>query len=341
MKSTDFSKYLSKFLTEYLPSQRNFSRNTIASYCDAFALFLSYCQTERKIFAEKLAVNDIDDELIVGFLAWLETSRGNGISTQNQRLAAIHSFFRFVQTELPANLLAYQKILAIKAKRKPRSLVNFLSVEDVQTILKQPDTSTRSGLRDLTMLSLMYDTGGRVQEIADLKVRDIRMEKPASVHLFGKGRKAREIPMMGATGDIMARYITENRLSDILCAEKPLFPSRSGDSFTRAGIAYVLKKHVSSARIVRPQLPEKISPHVMRHTKAMHLLQAGVNLVYIRDILGHVDIATTEVYARADTEMKRKALEQISVSPVPAGIPAWAQDEDLMQWLKNYGKACQ
>lgn len=188
------------------------------------------------------------------------------------------------------------------------------------------------------MLSVLYDTGARVQELCDLSARDVRFEKPAHITLTGKGNKSRQVPLLQNTVELLRQYIAEVGLGSPDKLDYPLFCNNQKKAFTRAGVAYILNKYTVMARTTNPQIPEKVTPHVLRHTKAMHLLQADVNVIYIRDILGHVDVSTTGVYARADTRMKRAALEKAQDISLPSSIPPWAKDQDLLEWLKNYGK---
>lgn len=190
------------------------------------------------------------------------------------------------------------------------------------------------------MLSLLYDTGGRVQELADLKMGDIRLSSPTVIRLTGKGDKVRLVPIMAPTEKILKTYLDEHDPHYVAHGGYPLFCNRDGKKLTRAGIAYILDKYVKQAQAAgNVFMREPVSPHSLRHSKAMHLLQAGVNLVYIRDLLGHADVSTTEVYARADERLKRKALEQAYPSPTPEPeSPAWQKDDDLLVWLKNLGK---
>lgn len=332
MKPTDFAKALSQYLSAYLPGQRNVSPHTISSYRDTFKLFLTYCK-QSGLSIERLTFAQVDETLILVFLQWLEEKRNNGISTRNQRLACIHAFFRYVQTEHPVGLVTYQKILAIPMKKAPKPTVNHLTPDSLQLILAQPDLKTSGGRRDATLLSVLYDTGARVQELVDLRVRDVRLDPPPVLSLTGKGSKTRHVPLMSNTEAVLRQYMTENHLLQNSMLDRPLFCNRQRRKMTREGVAFILNKYVSLARAVTSAIPEKVTPHVFRHTKAMHLLQAGVNLIYIRDLLGHVDISTTEVYARADTELKRKALEQAYPNMVSEGLPQWNQDEDLITWL--------
>ncbi|EIW18317.1 MULTISPECIES: site-specific integrase [Pelosinus] len=337
MKTSSISSYITNFLSVYLPTQRNVSQNTIFSYCDAFRLFLTYCRDQRGIAPERFSIEQFDSSLVGGFLGWLETERGCGVSTRNQRQAAIQSFSRYVLVEAPQYMTACQKILQIPIKKKPHPTVHYLTTNDMQLLLSLPDTAKRSGKRDLVLLSVLYDTGARVQENADLTIRDIRLDVPAHVHLTGKGRKSRDIPLLSQTANLIKEYLDEYHLNTRENLSHPLFKNRHGNQLTRSGIAYILKKYAVTVSKQSPLMSQNITPHTLRHTKAMHLLQAGVHLVYIRDILGHVDVATTGIYAKADTEMKRKALEKVG-SIIPVDGPSWSKDAELINWLKNFGK---
>jgi site-specific recombinase XerD len=335
-RPTDFAYHLTEFLGKYLPGQAGSSTNTIKSYRDSFALYLRYCRDEHGIRPEVLALDAVTSESVLGFLTWIEKSRSCSVSTRNQRLAAFHSFFGYLQIERPDNILLCQKILAIDFKTAPKRSVGYLSLEAIQRVLAQPNPETNSGLRDLALLSLLYDTGARVQEIADLTVADIRIDDPAVVRLTGKGDKSRVVPVLKETQAILSKYLNANNLTLPHFRLSPLFSNRSRQKLTRAGISYILDKYVLLAKRDMPNLfPLDVSPHNIRHSKAMHLLQSGVNLVYIRDLLGHVDIKTTEVYARADSEMKRKALEQTYTPVTPNISSTWHDNVDLMSWLQN------
>lgn len=200
-----------------------------------------------------------------------------------------------------------------------------------------PNTETIWGRRDLALLCVLYDTGGRVQEIIDLKVNDIRFETPATICLTGKGRKSRIVPLMNRTASLLKEYINEQE-QNISEASGIIFFNKQKQKLTRKGVAYILEKYASKAAEVNNMPTFKITPHVLRHTKAMHLLRAGVNLFYIRDILGHVDISTTEIYAKIDIEQKRDILESISNAATSVNMKQWKNEPDLMAWLKGLGK---
>lgn len=335
MKPTDFAQALSTYLSAYLPGQKNVSSHTIHSYRDTFKLLLSYCQHVRGLAVERLSLRDLDDHLIVSFLEWLETERHNRVATRNQRLACIHAFYRYLQTEDPVGLWSYQKILAIPMKKTPRPAIPHLTPEVLQIILAQPNRVTRNGRRDATLLAVLYDTGARVQELVDLRVRDVRLDPPPILTLTGKGNKTRQVPLMSPTATLLKQYLDEWWLGRNGTQDDPVFFNRQRQKMTRAGVAFILDKYVAQSRQHAAGIPEHVTPHVLRHTKAMHLLQAGVNLVYIRDLLGHVDIATTEIYARADTELKRKALEHAYPELISDELPDWTKDDALLAWLSR------
>jgi integrase/recombinase XerD len=332
--ATDFAVFLRRFLTAHLAGMRGCSPNTIGSYRDTFKLLIAYLRDERSIPAAKLTLDHLDAAAITGFLEWLQASRHNSTSTRNQRLAAISSFCTWMQTEDPARMACYQNILAIPTKKQPHPGINHLTVEQTRLLLAQPDRSTRRGRRDATLLATLYDTAARVQELADLTVRDIRLQHPAMAALTGKGRKTRHVPLMGNTTAILTAYLTEHRLDTPGHDDHPVFFNQHRNKLSRGGIAWIIGKYL--ARTDNPQLTDAdISPHTLRHSKAMHLYEAGVPLPYIRDILGHIDLSTTEIYARASTEAKRKALEAAYTDTTSDDLSEWNQDPGLLDWLTN------
>ena len=335
MKPTDFSVHVTHFLTHYLAAQRNLSPNTIKAYRDVFTLLLRFCRDVRGIALERLSLAQIDATLVEAFLDHLSHDRHCSIRTQNHRLATLHAFFRYVQSEVPERLLQSQQILAIPLRRHPRPSVGYLSKEYLAQILAQPDLRTRSGRRDAVLLSVLYDTGARVQELIDLNAGDVRLDPPPQVRLMGKGRKMRAVPLMDATTQLLRDHLRENCLDRPEHADQPLFKNRQGSRLTRTGVRYVLQRHVEKVRSDHPGFTQPVSPHSLRHTKGMHLLQSGVSLEIIRDFLGHVDVKTTQIYARANLEMKRRALEKVADdSPLPK-IPSWQQNKTLLEWLHS------
>lgn len=339
---TDFAKYLSKFLSEYLPHERNMSYNTVASYRDTFVLFINYMKDVHKISAERLCLKDLTKKVIVEFMSWIITTRSCSISTRNNRLAAIHSFVQYLQYEDIKNIDEWQRILSIKTMRSETKKMQYLSVEGVEVLLEQPDVETYSGRRHLAILALMYDSGARVQELIDLTPESVRIEHtPYTIRLIGKGRKSRIVPLVKEQVDVLKAYMVENNLFTPEKYRHPLFFNSRGEKLTRAGVVYILNKYVREAHLQNPKLvPLGISCHSLRHSKAMHLLQAGINIVYIRDILGHVSIQTTEIYARADSRQKQDALEKAYVDVLPKAAKAreWERNKDILMWLKSLQK---
>lgn len=339
MKPNDFAYYLTGFLTKYLPNEVGASTNTISSYRDSYMLFLEFVRDEKHTAVEKLTLERIKKKTIEEYLEWLESSRGCSVSTRNVRLAAIHSFFRYLQYENPDNLIEWQRILSIPVKKCKKGTMNYMSLDGIKLLLEMPNQSTKTGRRDLALLSLMYDTGARVQEIIDLTPSCIRFDYPYTIRLTGKGNKARIIPLMEAQIRILKRYMDENQLLAPYANQYPLFHNKRNEKLTRAGVGYILNKYVCIARDKNTALiPEKFSCHCLRHSKAMHMLQAGVNLVYIRDILGHSSVQTTEIYARADSKMKREAIEKAFSDITPKGLPSWQTNDNLLEWLKNFNR---
>lgn len=335
MKKTDFTKALTAYFSTYLPLTCGVSPNTCNSYRDAFKLLLLYFQEEKGVPANSIELRMLNRNLVSDFLDWLEAQRKVSVTTRNQRLAAMKAFAHYVQYRNPEYLENCTDIITMRPKKHEKPVIPFLTENELKALLAQPDPSTRHGLRDLTLLSLLYDSGARVQEITDLQLKDIRLTNPAMVTLTGKGRKARQVPLMKETCTLLDTYIRNFDLnSEPLTA--PLFFNKKGEALSRYGITYILKKYVSKAEL--DGSARKISPHGLRHTKAMHLLRAGVNMIYIRDFLGHVDISTTEVYARIDAEMKRKVFEEKVPNFTPNTTMPWEEDKDLLQWLTQFGK---
>lgn len=339
MKPTDFSYYLTNFLTKYLPAHCGASPNTISSYRDSFLLLLKFYKNVKSLPANKLKLMDFNHTVIEEFLTWLETERGCKVSTRNVRLAAIHSFFLYLHYEYPDFLVEWQKILQIPVKKTEKGKMNYMKPEGIELLLQQPNRKTIGGRRDLALLSLMYDTAARVQEIADLKVIDVSLTRPFTIKLTGKGNKTRIVPLMDKQVEILRSYMEERRLTEPFANNYPLFRNKQGNKLTRAGIGYILEKYIEMARKVKPELvPEKFSCHCLRHSKSMAMLMADVHLVYIRDFLGHVSVQTTERYARVDSSKKREAIEGAYKELTPPSEAVWEGNSDLMEWLKNFDK---
>ena len=341
METTNFAKYLSSFLGKYLPGERNVSTNTILSYRDTFVQFIAFMKNLKGVPAQKLTIEKINKEVVVEFLDWLQECRHCSNATRNYRLAAIRSFFSYLQYEKPESLFEWQRVLSIKVKAHQKKSINYLTTDGIKLLLAQPDLSTSKGCRNLALLGLMYDSGARVQELIDLTPSSIRLNLPSIVTLVGKGRKARIVPLLEEQIAFLKQYMSGNKLLEVHANHYPLFSNNRKDKLTRAGVTFILKTYADQARRINPTLiPDTISCHSIRHSKAMHLLQAGVNLVYIRDILGHTSIQTTEIYARADSKQKRLAFEKAysETKPEQPKDKSWEKDDTLLEWLRSLHK---
>ena len=332
-------KWLSKFLTDHLAGERDLSPQTIVSYRDAVKLLLTWFRDVEATPPEKLRITDLDRQRVLAFLDWLETERGNSAATRNQRLAVIKSLARYTAIERPEFLDQATQIIAVKQKKTPATDMGYLTGDEVKALLTEPDPATRRGLRDTVLLSTLYDTAARVQEICDLNTADVRAARPTVVTLRGKGSKTRRVPLMDPTARLMQNYL-DRRTPHLGVGRDadPLFKGPEQTRLTRWGVTKILARHVQSLRRRDPDYAPglNITPHVIRRTRAMHLLQAGVNLIYIRDLLGHADVSTTEIYARADAETKRKAIESAYQSLTPEPLPNWTADQDLLEWLDHF-----
>lgn len=330
----DFARHLTAYLGRHLPGQRNLSANTIASYSDAFRLLLAYFETRGKR-AERLSMGDLDRDAVEGFMGWL-AARGCSDSTLNQRLCAIKAFVNYVKGEDPARLLQYQQVLAIRQRKASPARMVVPGRDGLAAILAHPDATTSRGRRDMVLLTLLYDSGARVSELCALRLRDIRLDDPATVTLLGKGRKSRVVPLMRATASLVGKYV-EEAYPDAgpVDLDSPLFPSPRGGHLTRAGVSDIVARHVRGAKRSGAAIPQGVSPHSLRHQKAIDLLESGVNLVYIRDLLGHRSVTTTEIYATVSLKRKRELLEAAATAPRTHDYPDWSEDKGLMEWLKS------
>lgn len=328
--TNDFPQLLSSFLLHELPIIHNQSKNTIASYRDTYIQLLNYMENEKGISSDKIRVTDLTVSTIEEFLNWLEAEKGNSISTRNQRLAAIRSLFHYIQKNAPEYMFQCHQIIGIPFKKAEKRVIGFLNEEKTKELLAAPRNDTLRGLRDQALLCLLYDSGARVQELADIRIRDLHLDSPAQVQLTGKGRKTRSVPLMEQTVRILEEYLKKNGLDNGLNADHPLFYNAQKKKLTRQGITYVLKKYAEQCGI------NDISPHQLRHTKAMHLTEADVNPIFIRDFLGHTDLKVTEIYSKTSVKMKREAIEKMDKKDiVPTDTKEWNEDTELMTWLKN------
>lgn len=341
MKPTDFSRYLSDYLTRYLPTECGVSPNTVQSYSTTFVLFLRFIKEEENLQPDKLSLKDINKRRVIGFLAWLEKNRRCSASTRNARLSTLHSFFKFIQYRDVKGMHVWQDILSVRFKKAKSPEMAYLTSTAIRSLLGQPDTTTKRGRRDMALLGLLYDSAARVQELADLTPADFRFDGATStVKLKGKGSKSRIVPLSENQVRNLLHYMEEHNLLEPHASAYPLFPNAHNNKLSRMAILAIVKKYAAMARAIDPTgIPENIGCHSLRHSKAMHMLEANINLVYIRDFLGHTTTTTTEIYARASAKMKMEALRKMNPSIVLEGKTTWQKDGDLLEWLKTLAKS--
>ena len=336
---TAIGRSVVRFFQEYLPTLRGMSRHTIQSYRDGMILFLGFAATDCKRPIEALELADLTAERVGHFLAFLEAERGNSISTRNARLAAMHTFARFLVTDHPEQLAALQQIIGIPFKRGAQvGPIEYLEKNEIEALLMSIDRKTLSGRRDYAMFSLMFNSGARVQEIVNLRVRDLRLEAPCQVRFTGKGNKVRICPIWPRTAALLKELIQKQPGPGQDPADRFVFLNSRGAPMTRFGVRYLLRQHVAVAGNTAPTLDGKrLHPHSLRHTTAVHLLKAGVDFATISQWLGHASLNTTMRYARADLDLKRQALAQVfpEVLAPPKGGAYVFRDDDITSWLRR------
>jgi integrase/recombinase XerC len=329
-KSNPFPDLMRSFFYEWLVEQRNASIHTVKSYRDAWRLLLRFVaqRAGKKVAAITLA--DLVASEVVAFLSHAEHGRSGTIGTRNCRLAAIRSFFHFVATKDPASIAQCVEILNIPIKRAPVAEPSYLDPAEVTAILAQPDRSTVVGMRDHALLSFLYNSGARIQEALDLCPEAIRFESPNCVRLTGKGRKERICPLWPETVMLLKKLLERQPRAP----DQRLFVNRYGEPLSASGVRFKLATYVKTAAETMPTLRARhITPHAFRHATAVHLVSAGVDVTVIRSWLGHVSLDTTNHYARANLETKRKALEKVAVPTETGCLPSWKRDASVLAWL--------
>lgn len=304
-----FGALLQRFFVERLMQQKNVSPQTVAAYRDTFKLLIAYLEKSLKKSADTITLGTLEAGAILGFLAYLETERGNCIRSRNARLAAIRSFMRFVAMHSPLALLLAQQILAIPMKRYEKPLLDFLSREEVNALLDAPDHRTWCGRRDRLLLQVLYNTGARVSELINIRVSDVSFDGAPSIRLRGKGRKQRVLPLWKETVALVRKWVSDEHLQP----DHFLIPSRQLRQMTRCNVSERLSQAVSRASDTCPSLAQRqISPHTMRHAMAMHMLQSGIDITVIALWLGHESPVTTHGYVEADLIIKERALASVA-----------------------------
>ena len=326
------SHHVQAFFGNYLTSQRAMSPNTVLSYRDTFKLFLAFAARHHQKVVAALNFDDVGPDTVLAFLDDVEKQRRCSVRTRNARLAALHTFFRYVAEREPGVLHTCQRVNAIPVKKTQIPTPVYLEHDEVLCILRSIDRSTALGRRDHLLVHLLYETGARAQEIARLRTSALRLSDPYQARFLGKGRKERICPLRATTATLIRQFLRERGVGDH--EDVSLFVGPRGETLTRYGILRAVQRRVRQATASLPTLASKrIGAHTFRHSAAVHLLRSGNDLTVIRSWLGHVSITTTDHYTEIDLEMKKRALEASEPAPTP-GRSSWKKDPDLLAWLE-------
>ncbi|MDE0852880.1 MAG: tyrosine-type recombinase/integrase [Nevskia sp.] len=332
MTQASLAYWLQAFFHEWLAEQRNCSRHTVLSYRDTWRLYLRFVAGRRRRAVSSLTLAELTADEALAFLKHVESDRRGSIGTRNCRLAAIRSFYRFVADREPLAALQCATVLRIPTKIGSRKEPDYLDSEEVAAILRQPDCSTPEGQRDHALLAFLYNTGARIQEALSVCPSHIRLATPAQVKLFGKGRKERISPLWPETAELLAALLKRQPRSH----DEPLFVNRYGRPLGAAGVRFKLAAYVeAAAKEVSSLQGKRVHPHTFRHTAGVQLVASGVDVTVIRSWFGHASLDTTNHYARANIETKRRALEQVDRSTRPGSPPRWRRNPELLVWLDS------
>jgi len=332
MKSNSLAPLLHSFFYDWMGKQKNLSRHTVHSYRDTWKLFLRFTAERKRREIAQLSLVDLQASEVLAFLDHLEKDRKVSIGTRNCRLAAVHSFFAFVAYREPLAIAQCAEIAHIPVKKRSRPAMCYMDAEEIAAVLREPNRSSMEGQRDHALLAFLYNTGARIQEALDVCPRAVRFESPAQVELLGKGRKSRICPLWPETVEVLKALLKQQPRAD----DEPIFVNRYGQPLGAAGVRFKLRQYVQAASRHMPSLASKrVTPHTWRHSVGVQLVAAGVDVTVIRNWLGHARLDTTNQYARANIETKRRALEQVDPSTKPGLPPRWRQTPELLTWLDS------
>ena len=331
MPNTDAIGYWTKrFLLEYLVQERNLSRNTQSSYRDALTLLLPFIAEKESLKIDELRILHLSADNVKLFLAHIEVTRKCSIRTRNQRLAAVHAFSRFIAHHSPAYLSWCTELCGIPVKKAPQQTMCYLEKFEMDALLDLPDRETDLGRRDYAILLFLYNTGARADEAAQAKICDLQLGRSPIVKIAGKGNKTRICPLWPLTNDVLEQVIQDRP------SNERIFLNRRKEPMTRFGMHDLVRRYVARAALKIPSLASKqISVHSIRHTTAVHLLRAGVDINTIRAWLGHVSLDTTNIYAEVDLEMKARALSHCQILSEVKETRSWKKDPGLMAFLRS------
>lgn len=335
MKGNELTHFVQTFFQSHLPVERNLSTHTIKAYRDTIKLYLKYLAGSRKRKIQHLTLEDMSAKSVLSFIEDCGETRSNAAKTTNQRLAVLKSFFTYLLNVDPTRANQYERVFHVKSRRVPYRPVEYLFREEVEAIKSVIDRTTLKGKRDHAIILFLYNSGARAQELCDIKVGDLRLEKPYLAILHGKGNKIRQVPLWKETVEAIHEIIHDGVVDE----NRPLFVNRQGQKLTRFGLRYLLQHYVKKATVKLPTLKrKKVGPHTFRHTTAMHLLQAGVDITVIKAWLGHVDLNTTHGYIEIDLKMKEEALRKAEPRQRHQGSKKFLKKEkDLIEWLESFG----
>jgi site-specific recombinase XerD len=332
MKPNSFPYLLHAFFHEWAGQQRNLSHHTVLSYRDTWRLFLAFVSPRKKRAVDALTLADLDAREVLAFLQHIEDERKVSVGTRNCRLAAIHSFFAFVARREPLAMVQCAEIRSIPVKKTNRPVMCYLEAEEISAILKAPDRSNLEGQRDHALLAFLYNTGARIQEALNVCPQAIRFDSPTQVELFGKGRKTRICPLWPETVELLKALLKRQPRAD----DEPIFVNRYGEPLGAAGVRFKLHRYVRLATQTVASLAKKrVTPHTFRHSVGVQMVTDGFDVTVIRDWLGHARLDTTNRYARANLETKRRALEQMDPTTKPGKPPRWKRQPELLKWLES------
>ena len=339
MKMDDrFFRFVRDFLLIYMPKNRCCSQNTVKAYRDTIHLLQVFMKEQKQIPFTKITFDRLNHALVGEFLDWLQTERKCSVSTRNHRLAALKSFFKYAAQEDASLMFAYIELGKVPVKRMSVPRVSYLSELALSVLLQQPDEVAKRGIRDRFLMVFLYDTGARIQEVLDLRLKDLHLEDSVScVYLTGKRQKTRVVPLLNKTLQHLNLYMKHFHPKVAYGSDDMLFytviKGKTG-KMSPDNVASFLKRYAASARLTCSEVPERVHPHLFRHTRAMHLYQSGMPLSYIKDFLGHASVNTTDIYASADVSMLKAALEQTYVNgDAPPETPVWEDNEELLLHL--------
>ena len=340
MKRKDFDFYLKKYINEYLPDIKGCSPLTVDSYRLAFIFLLDFLEEVKGIKSEDVTIKDLNYRNIIEFYPWYERTHKCSAATRNQRQAAINSFMKYLMREFPEYMFDYKQILSIPSKHAESQAISYLKIDGLALYFNMINDDTPDGFRDKVMVTVMHATGIRVSELIGIRVKDISMQPPYTILVHGKRNKNRYVPLGADEAEYLKKYLSVKNLLTCDRSEELVFKNHNGGKLTRQGVNYIITKYTKKARDIDTSLvPPDFSPHKMRHTTAMELVDKGTDLIYVRDLLGHVSVKTTERYGKANPQKAQDVIVSHSEHLVDPNEQAqWKKDPSIKEWLKAYGK---